>query len=219
MTDAERARVAVVDGLRTPFARRGGALSTLSAVDLGVACCAELIDRMSLDPERVDEVVYGQVILDVEAPNIAREVVLRTKLSAQTHAYSVSQACITGHRAVVCGVQAIRDGDARVVLAGGADSVSAAPLLASDRPTATLRRAERAEGPTERTKVLARLRARDHVPSVPDLTEPTRSETMGEAAERMAKMNHISRQAQDELAHRSHAWPPGRGSRAASPRR
>ena len=94
-------RVAIIDGLRTPFAKRGDALAAFDAVDLGTAVVSELVERNGLDGDTVDQVVFGRVILDVELPNIAREIVLNSHLPDEIEAYSVSEACITSYRTTV----------------------------------------------------------------------------------------------------------------------
>lgn len=208
-------RVAVVDGLRTPFAKRGTAYAELGALDLATTVCAELVDRMSLDPGEIDQVIYGQVIARVDVHNIAREVVLRTKLPVSLEAWSVSKACITSYQTTASAAQAIRDGAASCVLAGGADSASDAPLVVAPRFEQSLKEASERRSLGERLGALRGVGPGDLVPRAPDLTEPSTDETMGEAAERMAKINDIDRHAQDEFAHRSHvlasrAWEEGR---------
>lgn len=210
-----RERVAIVDGLRTPFAKRGDVYAHLNALDLATACVAELVERSGAPVESIERVVFGQVVLDVEVPNIAREVVLRTRLPSTVDAHSVSKACITGYQAAADIAHAIALGDINCGIAGGADSASAAPLVVPDGLESALKQFSAASSMTERVKALAGLDPREILPRAPDLTEPSTGETMGEGAERMAKINHISREDQDDFAHRSHvlaarAWDEGR---------
>jgi len=93
-------RVAVVAGLRTPFARQGTAYKNVSALDLGRMVVQELLARAELDPKEVDSVVFGQVVPSLAAPNIAREIVLGTSMLPTTEAYSVSRACATSLQAI-----------------------------------------------------------------------------------------------------------------------
>lgn len=207
-------RVAIVDGLRTPFAKRRSGLEAFDAVDLGTAVVGELVERNGVDPSEVDSVVFGRVILDVEQPNIAREIVLNSHLPDTVEAYSVSEACITSYRTAVAAAGAIATGDADVVIAGGVDTLSHAPLLVSDGLEDTLINISEAKSVADRARLVTKLRPGDLLPQTPDLEEPYTGETMGEAAERMAKMNGITRKAQDEFAHRSHslaaqAWERG----------
>lgn len=207
-------RIAIVDGVRTPFAKRGDALAAFDAVDLGTAVVGELVERNGLSGTDVDQVVFGRVILDVESPNIAREIVLNSHLTDEVEAYSVSEACITSYRTTVNGAAAIARGNADVVIAGGVDTLSHAPVVVSDRLQETLNRLADAKTVGERAQLLSKLRPADLMPQSPGLEEPSTGETMGEAAERMAKINGITRDAQDDFAHRSHslaaqAWERG----------
>lgn len=207
-------RIAIVDGVRTPFAKRGDSLAAFDAVDLGTAVVGELVERNGLDVHDVDQVVFGRVILDVELPNIAREIVLNSHLNDDVEAYSVSEACITSYRTTVAAAASIASGNADVVIAGGVDTLSHAPVVVTDRLQATLNEVADAKSLAERARLLSKLRPGDLVPQSPDLEEPSTAETMGEAAERMAKINHIDRDEQDDFAHRSHslaaqAWERG----------
>ena len=209
-----RDRVAIVDGLRTPFAKGGGDFRDMSAIDLGRRVVSELVDRNDVDPETVGQVVFGQVILSPSIPNIAREIVLGTGLPATVEAYSVSKACITSYQSTVNVAQAIRDGVIDCGVAGGAESASNVPILTSPGLTKALRRASDARTLQDRIQAFASMRPGDLAPRPPDLTEPSTQETMGQAAERMAKENRISRSEQDDFAHRSHvlaarAWDRG----------
>src|SRR5690606_14668861 len=121
-TSAKKDRVAIVAGLRTPFARQGGHLKHLSAIQLGQMVVSELLARTEIDPALIERVVYGQVMGLPEAPNIAREVVLGTALPVSTDAYSVSRACATSFQSAVNIAEAIMLGDIEIGLAGGADS-------------------------------------------------------------------------------------------------
>ena len=207
-------RVAIVDGVRTPFAKRGGALAPFDAVDLGTSVVGELVERNGLSGTEIDQVVFGRVILDVERPNIAREIVLNSHLPDDVEAYSMSEACITSYRTTVSAAASITGGDVDVVIAGGVDTLSHAPVVVSDNLQATLNKMADVRSIGDRARLLADLRPGDLVPRSPDLEEPTTGETMGEAAERMAKINGIGRDEQDDFAHRSHslaaqAWERG----------
>lgn len=208
-------RVAVVDGLRTPFAKRQTEYAALSALDLASAVVAEMLDRTQVPIEEIERVVFGQVVLDVEVPNIAREVVLRTRLAPSVDAHTVSKACITSYQTTADVAQAISVGAIRCGIAGGADSASATPLVVDDGLETALKKAQAANSLVERVKAFAGVGPSQLLPTAPDLTEPSTGETMGEGAERMAKMNGISRSDQDDFAHRSHvlaarAWNEGR---------
>ncbi len=98
LTTRQGERIAVVAGLRTPFAKQATAFHGVPAVDLGKLVVSEMLARTDLDPKLIDQLVFGQVVQMPEAPNIAREIVLGTGMSVSTDAYSVSRACATVSR-------------------------------------------------------------------------------------------------------------------------
>jgi acetyl-CoA acyltransferase len=197
-------RVAIVAGVRTPFARAGTALKGMSAIDLGRLCVAELVQRTSLDGREVDTLVFGTVVPSVLAPNIAREVSLLPMLPKGVHAVTVSRACASANQAITDGADQIALGHASVVIAGGAESLSNVPILHSRGFSDALIAASRAKTLGSRARALSRIRPRDLVPITPAIAEPSTGETMGQSAEKMAKINHIPREEQDQLALRSH---------------
>ena len=215
MAESNGRRVAIVDGVRTPFTKRAGALADMTAIDLGRHVVSEVVDRNDVDPASVGQVVFGQVILDPSTPNIAREIVLGTGLPPTVEAYSVSKACITSYQTTVNVAQAIAAGVIDCGVAGGAESASNVPVLVSPALQDAIRGAADARSLMARVQAFADVRPGDLAPRPPDLTEPSTQETMGESAERMAKTNGIDRSAQDDFAHRSHvlaarAWDEGK---------
>lgn len=210
-----RDRVAVVAGLRTPFTKAGTSLRTMRTVDLGTAVVKELMQRSELAPKEVTLCVYGQVVPTLDWLNIAREVVLRSGLPKDIEAYSVSRACATSIQAMTSVTEAILAGQHDVGVAGGADSMSDVPLGVSKPLTQALMEAQKARSLGAKLKAFAKLSAKDIVPPIPGFSkEPTTGETMGEAAEKMAKQNGITREEQDLIAYQSHmnaarAWSDG----------
>jgi len=208
-------RVAIVAGLRTPFCKAGTSLANLRSVDLGVACVRELMQRSELDPELVTTCAYGQVVPSVDWINIAREVVIGAGLPRQIEAYSVSQACTTSIKAMTSVAESIQAGHHDIGIAGGADSTTDIPLRVSPQLRDGLMAAQEAKTVGGRLKALARISLRDLVPGVPGFSrETTTGEQMGEAAEKMAKLNGIGREEQDRIALASHqnaarAWADG----------
>lgn len=196
-------KAVIVDGVRTPFARAGTVFRSWSAVELGRAAVRELMARSGIPGEEVDEIVFGTVVHDPHAGNIAREVGLDT-LPKSVPASTVSRACATANQAIVAAANLIEVGDADVVVAGGAESLSHIPILVSDKLSEALVRASKAKTVGARVSTLARLRPRDLLPQQPQIAEPTTGESMGQSAERMAKANGLTRAAQDEWALRSH---------------
>ena len=196
-------KTAVIAGCRTPFAKAGTHFARLTAIDLGRHAVTELLARAQLPPEIVDHLVYGTVVHDPQAPNMAREVGLAT-LPKDVPAVTVSRACASANQAIADGVNLVEAGYADAVIAGGAECLSRIPILASDRLSRTLVSASRAKTLGARLGTFAAIRPRDLVPVAPAIAEYSTGETMGEAAERMAKENGIARPDQDRWALGSH---------------
>jgi len=197
-------RVAVIAGVRTPFAKAGTVLKDLSAIDLGKRCVAELMQRTELDGTLVDALIYGTVVPSVVAPNIAREVSLLPMLPKGVQAFSVSRACASANQAITDAADQIALGHAHVIIAGGAESLSNVPILHSRTMAEKLIAMSRAKSAGARVKIASSIRPRDFVPITPAIAEPSTGETMGESADKMAKINHIPREEQDQFALRSH---------------
>ncbi|MHB1313538.1 MAG: acetyl-CoA C-acyltransferase FadI [Gemmatimonadaceae bacterium] len=197
-------RVAIIEGVRTPFARAGTTLKALSAIDLGKIAVSELIQRTSLDPASIDLLVYGTVIPSVLAPNIAREISLMPLLPKSVQAWAVSRACASANQAITDAADQIVLGHADIAIAGGAESLSNVPILHSRGFSDALVAASKAKTLGQRLQAFAKVRARDFIPITPAIAEPTTGESMGQSAEKMAKLNGVSRAEQDELALASH---------------
>jgi len=197
-------RVAVVAGLRTPFTRSGTTMRTATAEDLGRAVVSELIARTGLDGRELDLLVFGTVIPNVLAPNIAREVSLIPSLPKSVQAWSVSRACASANQAITDAADQITLGHADVAIAGGAESLSNVPILHSRGFSDVLVAASKAKTLGARLGAFTKLRPRDFIPVTPAIAEASTGETMGQSAEKMAKINHIPRDEQDQFALRSH---------------
>jgi acetyl-CoA acyltransferase len=197
-------RVAIIDGVRTPFAKAGTVLKGLSAIDLGKIAVSELVQRTDLDPAVIDLLVFGTVIPSVIAPNIAREIALMSLLPKSVQAWSVSRACASANQAITDAADQIALGHAHVAIAGGAESLSNVPILHSRGFSDVLVAASKAKTLGQRLQAFAKVRAKDFIPITPAIAEPTTGESMGQSAEKMAKLNGISRAEQDQLALDSH---------------
>ncbi|MCA2988434.1 MAG: acetyl-CoA C-acyltransferase FadI [Gemmatimonas sp.] len=197
-------RIAIIAGVRTPFARSGTALKDLTAIDLGRAAVGELVQRTSLDASTVDLLVYGTVIPSVIAPNIARELALMPHFPRTVQAYTVGRACASSNQAITDAADQIALGHAHVAIAGGSESLTQVPILHSRGMSDILVAASKARSMRQRVATLARVRPGDFVPITPAIAEPSTGETMGQSADKMAKLNGISREAQDRFALRSH---------------
>ncbi|RZQ56439.1 acetyl-CoA C-acyltransferase FadI [Pseudidiomarina tainanensis] len=215
LTTASGDRIAIVAGLRTPFAKQATYFHGVPALDMGKMVVQELLNRYSLDPNEVEQLVYGQVVQMPKAPNIAREIVLGTSLPVSTDAYSVSRACATSFQTTVNVLESMLVGNISVGIAGGADSSSVLPIGVSRALAHALVDLNKAKTLGQRLNILKRLRFKDLMPVPPAIAEYSTGLTMGDTAEQMAKTHNISRADQDALAHRSHslaheAWEAGK---------
>ena len=210
----QNGRIAIVDGLRTPFARIATHFGNTSAIDLGALAVGELIRRNGLREKDIDQLVYGMTVKIPEAPFIAREVALQ--LGPHTlDAYSITHACATSFQTAASAAETILAGNAEVIIAGGTDSTSSVRLPMSPKFSRTLRDVNFARTTGERVKLLATLRPRDLLPQEPSITEFSVGETMGQSTEKMVKKWGVTRAEQDDFAHASHsnaarAWREGR---------
>ena len=207
-------RIAIVSGLRTPFARQSTAFNGLSALDLGKLTINEMLQTADFDPQLIEQVVFGQVVQMPEAPNIAREIVLGTGMNVHTDAYTVTRACATSFQAAVNVTESIMAGTIDIGIAGGADSTSMLPIGVSKKMAATLLALSKAKTMPARLRLLSALSVKDLIPVPPAVAEYSTGLSMGQTAEQMAKTHAISREEQDAFAHRSHmlaaqAWRDG----------
>jgi acetyl-CoA acyltransferase len=193
-----------VDGVRTPFTKAGSAFKSISAIDLGKLCVAELVQRTNLNGNEVQALVFGTVVPNVIAPNIAREISLMPVFPKGVEAYSVSRACASANQAITNAADQIVLGHIDVAIAGGAESLSNVPILHSRGMAEALVLASKAKTLPGRVKALSRVRPKDLIPITPAIAEPTTGETMGQSAEKMAKLNDIPREEQDQFSLRSH---------------
>ena len=164
----------------------------------------ELLYRTELDGREVDEVIFGQVVPSPLVPNVAREVSLLPQFPATIPAYTLNRACASGAQCIANAHDQIVFGHAATVLAGGVEVLSDVPVLHTRRFARTLVAASRAKSLGARLRLFAGVRPRDLVPVSPAIAEPSTGETMGQSAERMAKENGITREAQDQYALMSH---------------
>ncbi|QQX78769.1 acetyl-CoA C-acyltransferase FadI [Shewanella sp. KX20019] len=204
VTNARGERIAIVSGLRTPFAKQATAFHGVSALEMGKMVVNELISRSELDPKLIEQLVYGQVVLMPAAPNIAREIVLGTGMDVSTDAYSVTRACATSFQSTVNVAESIMTGNMEIGIAGGADSSSVVPIGVSKKLAHALVDLNKARTFSQKLSIFRRLGLKDLLPVPPAVAEFSTGLSMGQTAEQMAKTYNISRADQDALAHRSH---------------
>ena len=200
-------RAVVVSGVRTPFVKAFGKFLKLDTIDLSDIAVKALLEKTDISHDEIDSIVWGGVILPSHAPNIAREVALDLRLPASVEGMTCTRACASGLQAVTLAAAAIERGEADVVIAGGSDSTSNAPLNLPQKAVHALAPLAfgKASTPADYLGVLSQMMPITEIlPKMPKIAERTTGEVMGESAESMAKRNEISREAQDRFAERSH---------------
>ena len=176
--------VVIASAVRTPIGKLGGALSSVTAVDLGVVVLQEAVRRAGISPEDVQEVIMGHVIQAGAGPNPARQASLKAGFPQSIPAFTVNMVCASGMKAVALGALQIASGQHQVVLAGGMENMSAAPHL--------LPGARQGYALGDVTALDAILRDA--------LMDPLINCHMGHTAENLSKMFGISRAEQDAFA-------------------
>jgi acetyl-CoA acetyltransferase family protein len=200
-------RLAIIDGIRTPFAKAGTVLKSYQADDLGALIVRELMHRVPLKYSDVNSVIFGNVAQPGHAANIARVVALKAGFPNAISAYTVHRNCASGMESISSAANAIFAGEADIILAGGTESMSNIPLLFGKKMTDLFDRLSRARTLSKRLGVLSSFRLsflRPIVGVMQGLTDPVCGLIMGLTAENLAKEFKITRQEQDAYAVESH---------------
>lgn len=197
-------RAAIVYGLRTPFIKAGTLIENLSSLDLGKKVTTELLNRSEIDPESIEEVIFGTAIPIIKTLNLSREIGLGAGMPINVPAYTLSSACLSSFRAVTNAAQGIMLGNYDVVLAGGTESISSLPILYNKRSRKIFKEYVTTRNPMRKLQQLIKLRIRDIVQNPREIAELSGGISMAKYAEQTAKENHISRNDQDAFSLRSH---------------
>ena len=197
-------RVAIVAANRIPFARSNRAYARAGNQQLLTAALDGLLARTGLAGEQVGEFVAGAVLKHSSDFNLAREVVLGSRLAPQTPAFDVQQACATGIEAIILVANKIALGQIDSGIAGGVDTTSDAPLALSPGLRAVLLAANQARTVPARLAALSRIRPSQLKPEVPRNAEPRTGLSMGAHAALTAVEFGVTREDQDALAVASH---------------
>jgi acetyl-CoA acyltransferase len=203
-TGEMRHEAVLIDGARIPFQRSGTGYKKLMAYDLGRMAIEGLIGRSEINGQEIDRIIMGCVIQDVNTSNVARESALGAGLPKSIPAHTVTQACISSNQAISSAVDLIRSGQAKVVLAGGTETMSDIPIRFRRKFRQKLLDARKYKSLSDWLSFFKGLRPSDLLPEIPAIAEFSTGETMGESCDRMAAHFGISRKAQDEYALRSH---------------
>jgi acetyl-CoA C-acetyltransferase len=198
-------RVAILGGLRTPFARSYTAYATATNQEMLTAAFRALVDRFKLQGQRLGDVAAGAVLKHPRDYNLVRECVLSSGLDPQTPGLDLQRACGTSLEAAIVIGNKIALGQIDVGIAGGTDSISDAPLTYPRSYQQLLLESSRGRTFSQRISPWLKLRPKHFKPVLPAVVEPRTGLSMGQSTEVMAKKWHISRQDQDQLAYESHA--------------
>ena len=204
LSSGKTRRVAVIGGNRIPFARSNSAYSSASNQEMLTAAIDGLVTRFDLEGERLGEVVAGAVLKHSRDFNLARESVLGSKLSPETPATDIQQACGTGLQAAIQVANKIALGQIEVGIAGGTDTTSDAPVAIGEKLRKKLMKVNAAKDTASRLKALAAIRPGDISLAIPQNGEPRTELSMGDHAALTALEWQIAREDQDELAALSH---------------
>jgi acetyl-CoA C-acetyltransferase len=202
--NANARRVAVLGGIRIPFARQNGPYARASNQDMMTTTLDALVHSYGLEGQRLGEVVGGGVLKHSRDFNLTRECVLGSRLDPHTPAYDIQQACGTGLEATILTANKIALGQIDSAIAGGFDTTSDAPLAINEDLRQTLLELNRAKSNSQRLKAVAKIRPQQIVPEIPRNAEPRTGLSMGQHAAIMAKDWGITREEQDELTVASH---------------
>jgi len=199
--------VYLVDGSRTPFLKATGAPGPFKASDLAVAAGRSLLARQPFEPEDLDEVIAGCVMPNADEVNIARVISLRLGCGKAVPAWTVQRNCASGMQALDCAAHDIADHRAELVLAGGVEAMSHAPVLFKQAMVAWLAQWARARSVGDKIKVLGKLRLANLAPVIgllKGLTDHVVGLSMGQTAEILAQRFNIDREMMDSYALESH---------------
>lgn len=181
------AGIVIVGGVRTPQGNLGGALKEFTNQKLGVVVVQALLERTGVDPNAVDEVIFGCVGQQSDAANVSRVIALQAGLRKEIPAFTVARNCASGLQAIVSAAHMIIAGEAEIVLAGGTECMSSHPYVSRD------------------TRFGKKLRHAALIDTIWEgLTDPVSGQIMGQTAENLVEEFKISRKEQDEFAALSH---------------
>lgn len=207
MEKKHKREVYIVDGVRTPFLKAKGKPGPMSASDLAVSAGRELLARQPFAPSELGEVILGCVMPSEDEANIARVVALRLGCGKAVPAMTVQRNCASGMQALDCALQDIQIGRHDLVLAGGTEAMSRAPLLYNANMTNWFSGMMAAKTLPDKLKQIMRFRPKNLTPIIAilrGLTDPVVNLNMGQTAENLAYLFNISREAMDAYSLRSH---------------
>ncbi|MEZ5026609.1 MAG: thiolase family protein [Chitinophagales bacterium] len=197
-------KVVFIDGVRTPFLKSGTNYMDLMSYQLGQLAIKGLVDKIGLDVNEVDRVIYGNVISNVRTENVARESAVTAGIPVKAPCNTVKQACISANQAISNAVDNIQLGRSEVIISGGTECTSDTPIGYTKEMRKKLFAAQKLSTPMEYAKFATTLRPADFLPDRPSVSEFITGRTMGQDCEILAQKFNVTREEQDEFAAASH---------------
>ena len=200
-------RLAIIDGIRTPFCKAGTDLKSLPAQELGRLAVSELLERTEFDRGEISQVIFGNVAQPPEAANIARVIALNAGIPQEIPAYTVHRNCASSFEAVTSAYEKMTSGEGDAFIVGGTESMSNIPLLFSGAAADKFTALSRAKNFPQKLLAASRFRPSDFRPRVGvmlGLTDFTCGLNMGQTAEALYRDFGITREEQDAFALESH---------------
>jgi acetyl-CoA acyltransferase len=196
-------RIAIVSGIRTPFCKGSGLFKDWQADDLGAFALKELMARAPVNASAIDEVILGNVLQPSHATNIARVIAVKAGLPVTIPAYTVNRNCSSGMESVASAANKIWLGQADIIIAGGAESMSNFPILFPSKMKDFLMGLSKARSFTEKLRAILKFRPSLFYPQIPEIADPLCGLSMGQTAEILSREFKITREEQDKFALKS----------------
>tara|TARA_R110001583_G_scaffold11285_1_gene51310 strand:+ start:28787 stop:30076 length:1290 start_codon:yes stop_codon:yes gene_type:complete len=200
-------RLAIVDGIRSPFCKAGSEMANIAPDDLGAVIVKELLAKTDIDVNLIDELIMGNVGQPSNACNIARVIALKAGLPEDLIAYTVHRNCASGMQSITTGYEKLLAGAGEIVIAGGTESMSQYPLKFGSKMTSLFNDLMKAKSTAQKLSLLAQFRPtylKPVISIIEGLTDPICGLNMGQTAEVLAREFSISREEQDNYALHSH---------------
>jgi len=193
-------RIAICNGLRTPFCKAMGKFKDINCDDLAVTVIRELIAQCELKASLIDSVIIGNVLQTPQLANVARIIAIKSGLENKVSAYTVNRNCASGIQAITDTAHLLQTDRATVAIAGGTESMSNTPILLKREMRDFLWTLSRSKGFTAKLSALIRFRLSMLFPKTSDISDPLCGLNMGQTAEILARKYLITRQEQDSYA-------------------
>lgn len=200
MNERKKERIAIIDGVRTPFCKGNGVFKDIEAEDLGAEAIKALLAKTNFPGDDVDEVIFGNVLQPVNSTNIARVLAVKGGVPESVPAYTVNRNCASGLEAVVSAYNKMLLNHAKVIIAGGTESMSNVPIMYGKKMKEFLMALTKAKSWGQRLGILASFRPSFLKPEIPEIADPLCGLSMGQTAEILSREFKIDREEQDKFA-------------------